>query len=66
MTQVAQIERVHPNQLPPVQTDLNRKREPGLNTRVQETEDWMNHVVVQEQALAQTRLELQVLGVSVA
>src|SRR5207245_4481915 len=42
------------------------KGEPGLNAGVQEAEDGINDVVVQEQALADTRLELQVLRVTVA
>src|SRR5438067_9438507 len=45
---------------------LDRKGEPGLNAGVQEAEDRMNGVVVQEQALADTRLELRVFGVAVA
>ena len=37
-----------------------------LNAGVQEAEHGMNGVVVQEQALAETGLELQLLGVAVA
>jgi hypothetical protein len=49
-----------------VHADLDRKREPGLNAGVQEAEERMNGVVVQEQALADAGLELQVFGVAVA
>src|SRR6266571_4315134 len=52
--------------LPAVEADLNREGEPGLNAGVQETEDGMNGGVIQEQALAHTRLELQMLGGPVA
>jgi hypothetical protein len=51
--------------LPAVHTNLNRKREPRLNARVQETENGMNNVVIQEHALADTGLEVFGLPVAV-
>ena len=60
LTRVGQPTRVHLSRQPlsAIETDLNRKREPALNTRMQKAKDGMNGVVVQEQALAYAWLEL--------
>ena len=52
--------------LPAVQADLDGEGEPSLDARMHEAEDRMDLVVVEIQALAMTRPQLQMLGLAVA
>ena len=51
---------------PSVQADLYGEREPGLNASVEEAEDRMDLVVVEEQAFARAKLQLQLFRHSIA
>jgi hypothetical protein len=66
--QVAKADRVHlPRQpRPAVQADLDGERKPGLNAGTHEPELPVDAVVIEMQALAPPRLQLQALGSAIA